>query len=54
MQITRTQNKCNTIVTQLSDKSWEENRGTKRRSRKIREHARDDGTYRSGYDKVSK
>ena len=58
MRITRTQNKCNTIMTQLSksiiDKSWEEYRGKKRRSRKVREHARDDGAYRSGHDKVSK
>ena len=41
MRITRTQNKCNTIMTQLSksiiDKSWKEYRGRKRRSRKVRE-----------------
>ena len=58
MRITRTQNKCNTFMTQLSesiiDKSWEEYRGGKRRSRKVREYARDDGAYRSGHDKVSK
>ena len=58
MRITRTQNKCNRIMTQLSksiiDKSWEEYRGRKRRCRKVREHARDDGAYRSGHDKVSK
>ena len=60
MRITRTQNKCSTIMTQLSKsspligKNWEEHRGGNRRSRKVREHARGDGAYRSGYDKVSK
>ena len=54
MQITRTQNKCSTIMTQLIGKNWEEHRGGNRRSRKVREHARGDGAYRSGYDKVRK
>ena len=58
MRITRTQNKCSTIMTQLSKstywKNWEEHRGGNRTSRKVREHSRGDGAYRSGYDKLSK
>ena len=40
-------------ISPFIDKSREEQRGRKRRSRKIREHVRDYGAYRSGLDKVS-